>query len=565
MKKLISFLLAILICLGCLVPAFAEETADPTETTEAAQTTSADEEETAAPTADTSGDPMGPEAASEPEFEEDYYYSEAYYTSLESQYIRWKGDRGDNARYHRAYRQFYATDPDLTIVDHMVFKKHEKTRWSEAYYALLDYFDTDEAEALAWTLKIPSEVNGLPVSLRLYGDDDYADGFFYNCYSNDTVHEIILDEGFTGVASYAFTNFTALWTVKLPTTVTTVGYGAFQGCKNLRKIVGGENITTVRGLAFDGCAWLSSFPHMETLKVIEGNAFSGCAFKKLTLSGNVSLSGGDEDNYSAWSAFEGCRNLQKVTFLDGSKKKPLWIGHSTFKNCTALKTVVFPKKCSFVDIFDLAFSGCTALETVKNTDKLTGISRFGFENCISLKSIVLPAGIKSVSEDAFKGCKNLKAVELKSADIDLFGRKISSGWIYGADTRGEVSGNFVQLLPKTCTVYVVNKNMKTTVKNHGFKGKVQIKVDVKAPKTLKETKHMSTKQENSVRLQWSAVKNADGYRVYAVNAKTGKLTALKTVKAPTTCVTLKTTGKTFAVKAFRKIDGDVSWSKATTN
>ena len=546
MNKLISFFLAALLCLGCLVPAFAEETVE-------SEITTAAEEETTAAATDTSWDPQVP-SHDDPDFLEDEY------NSLQSQYVRWKSDRGENARYHRAYRQFYATDPDLTIISHMVFKKHEKTRWSEAYYALLDYFDTDEAEALAWTLRIPSKVNGLPVVLRLAGDDEYVDGCFYNGYSNDTVRKIILDEGFTYVDSFAFTNFTSLWSVRIPNSVTTVGYGAFQGCRNLRRITGGENITTVRGLAFDGCSWLASFPHMETLKTIEGNAFSGCAFKKLTLSGNVLLSVGDEDNYSAWSAFEGCRNLQKVTFLDASRKKPLCIDHSTFKDCTALKTVILPKKCSYVSIYDKAFSGCTALKTIKNTDKLTGISRYGFENCISLKSIVLPAGIKSVSEDAFKGCKALNTVELKSADIDLFGKKVESGWWYETDKHGWVTSNFVQFLPKTCTVYVVNKNMKTTVKNHGCKGTVKIKVDVKAPKTLK-----ATKQGSAVTLKWSKVKDADGYRLYAVNAKTGKLTKLKTVKAAVTSLTLKTGEKTFAVRAFKKIDGDVSWSTITKN
>ena len=545
MKKLISLFLAALLCFGCLVPVFAEETVE-------SETTTAAEETTAAAT-DTSWDPQVP-SSSDPDFLEDEY------NSLQSQYARWKDDRGDNARYHRAYRQFYATDPDLTIISHMVFKKHEKTRWSEAYYALLDYFDTDEAEALAWTLRIPSKVNDLPVVLRLAGDDEYVDGCFYNGYSNDTVRKIILDEGFTYVDSFAFTNFTSLWSVRIPKTVTTIGYGAFRGCRNLSRITGGEGITTVLGLAFDGCESLASFPHMETLKTIEGNAFSGCAFKKLTLSGNVLLSVGDEDNYSAWSAFEGCRNLQKVTFLDGSRKKPLCIDHSTFKDCTALQTVVLPKKCSYVDIFDLAFSGCTALETVKNTDKLTDISRYVFENCTSLESIVLPAGIKGVSEDAFVGCKSLKTVDIRSADIDLFSKTVSSGWTYGNDTRGEVTGNFVKFLPKTCTVYVVNKDMKLAVKAHGCKGKVQIKVAVGMPKTLK-----AEKKGKTYILKWSKVKNADGYRLYAVNAKTGKLTKLKTVTAPTTSVTLKTTGKTFAVKAFKKIDGDVSWSKITKN
>ena len=78
---------------------------------------------------------------------------------------------------------------------------------------------------------------------------------------------------------------------------------------------------------------------------------------------------------------------------------------------------------------------------------------------------------------------------------------------------------------------------------------------VKAPKTVK-----LTKQSGKVTLKWSKVKAADGYRVWSYNAKTGKYTKLATVKAGTTCVTLKTTATRFAVRAYRIIDKDVSWS-----
>lgn len=529
MNKLISFFLAILLCLSCLVPAFALDAAV--------------QEQNEAQDAETT-------AAADPEF------LEGEYNTLQSQYAEWKSDRGENARYHRAYRQFYATDPDLTIVGHMVFQKHEKKRWSEAYYALLDYFDTDEAEALAWTMRIPSEVNGLPVSLRIYGDDDYADGFFYNGYNNDTVRKIILDEGFTYVDSFAFTNFTSLWSVRIPKTVTTVGYGAFRGCRNLSRITGGEGITTVLGLAFSGCEKLASFPHMETLKTIEGDAFSGCGFKKLTLSGNAWLSCGDEDNYSAWRAFADNKKLTSVVFLDGSKKKNLVIGFSTFWGCTALKTVVFPKKCKEIVIEDNAFYGCTSLKWPGNPEKITEIWRFAFAGCTSLEHVMLPAGIKVVSEDAFKDCKNLKSLDLRSENIDLLSRRCDSGTSYQTDDYNGVSTNFVKFLPKTCTVYVANKDMKVTVKAHGCKGKVQIKVPVGMPKNIR-----AEKKGKNYTLKWSKVKNADGYRVYFY-PYTGKRT-YKNVRGGAAALTLKNFSPekyhSVAVKAFRVVDGDVSW------
>ena len=143
-----------------------------------------------------------------------------------------------------------------------------------------------------------------------------------------------------------------------------------------------------------------------------------------------------------------------------------------------------------------------------------------------------------------------------SKDTALFDKSFDPYILYWQDLPDlDVPSNFLLALPKSCTVLVVNKDMKDAVKAHRFKGTVKICVTVKAPKTVK-----LTKQSGKVTLKWSKVKAADGYRVWSYNAKTGKYTKLATVKAGTTCVTLKTTATRFAVRAYRIIDKDVSWS-----
>ena len=586
MKKLIALLLAGMVCAGCLLSAFATEpttaeataaqsttvrfdgtdhcVVDPPDeipeiTTTAAEVTTAPAEETTAPEpATAASDEVATETAQQPttipEFNEEGY--DEWYTSEAGNYARWKGRFDDRVRYKREFRKFYADDPELTIVDHLVLLKNEATRYSKASYTLLDYFDTDEAEAAATTLRLPCEIDGLPVNFYFYCDSDYSAGVYDSGYTNDTVTKVILEEGFTGVPMFAFSNFTALKTVKIPASATAVGISAFQGCKQLKKIVGAENVTTVCSSAFAGCEKLAAFPHMEKLKTIEGSAFADCAFKSLTLYGSAWLSGGDEDHYSAMSAFGDNKKLKSVTFTDGSKKKNLTLGFGTFMGCTALKTVTFPKKCGGILIEDLAFKGCAALKTLNNVGKLSSIWRFAFEGCTALESFTLPAGIHSVSQDAFKGCKGLRTMTILSSDIDLLSRSIDSGTTYGSDDWNGVSSNFVNMLPKKCTVYVPTKEMKLVVKAHGAKGKVLVQVPVAAPKKLS-----ASRKSDTVTLKWSKVKAADGYRLFLWNSKTKTFDKLKTVKAPTTTLTLKTAGKRFAVRAYRVVDGDVSWSK----
>ena len=533
MKKIISLLLALLLCLGCLMPAFAKDAAEPAGTTEAAKT---------------SEEPALPE-----------------------EYIRWAhgGPYTDRGTFDRSFRTWYTRDPDIEIVDHMVFFKAPKYSWrpDQYIYRLIDFFDSDETERTATSLNIPAVVNGFPITVVGYNQCSYTAAAPDPAFANDTVKKVTVAEGLLNVGEYTFRNFTALKSVKLPSTLRTIGRSAFENCVNLKKVTGAVNLENVQDAAFKNCKKLASFGSMECLLNIEGEAFSGCAFKTLTLSGFARIVGpnGDLDYYADSGAFKNCKKLESVTFLPGRKTSRLWIGGNAFQGCSALQSVTFPKKCGGVNILHRAFQDCTALTALNRTAKLQSIGSKAFARCTALESLLLPEGIEQVAEDAFKGCKNLKTIDLRSNDVDLFGRTYNlwGDYFYGSNATEEevgLSTNFVKKLPKKCTLFVVSLEMKQAAQLHDCTCKVKIEVDVNAPKALK-----ATQKGSAVTLKWSKVKDADGYRLYAVNAKTGQLTALKTVAAPTTSVTLKTGGKRFAVKAFRDVDGDTSWSKTITN
>ena len=318
---------------------------------------------------------------------------------------------------------------------------------------------------------------------------------------------------------------------------------------------GCEGLETVMSGAFAGCERLYAFENMDKLRSFEGAAFANTGFKTLTLAANVCLGGGDEDYYEVWRVFDGCKKLKKVTFLPGDEKSVVEIGNEAFRNCTALKTVVLPKQCGRITIGDYAFQNCAALQSIQNTDRLTTIERRVFEGCSSFQSLILPAGLQNGAYDTFRGC-SLKKLYIRSKDTKLFDGSYEAYWLYGEDISSFIDENFLKELPKTCTVYVVSKDMKYAVKSHGFKGTVKIQVPVSAPKTVK-----ATKQNGKVTISWTKVRLCDGYRVWAYDAKSGKYTKLATVKAGVTSVTVKSNAKQFAVRAYINEGGDVSWSK----
>ena len=77
------------------------------------------------------------------------------------------------------------------------------------------------------------------------------------------------------------------------------------------------------------------------------------------------------------------------------------IGSSAFKDCTALKSVIF---CDGVTILESQiFSGCSNLNSVHLPRTLERIQSAAFANCTSLTEIYIPNSVTYIADDAFEG------------------------------------------------------------------------------------------------------------------------------------------------------------------
>ena len=110
--------------------------------------------------------------------------------------------------------------------------------------------------------------------------------------------------------------------------------GAFEGCWNLRSVVfeHGSELAEIGNWAFSGCKSLKSICLPDNLRKIGTNVFNGCDNLVLTLpEGLTSIgekwfkgSGIKEVHIPASvqsigeGSFKECKNLQKVTFAEGS-------------------------------------------------------------------------------------------------------------------------------------------------------------------------------------------------------------------------------------------------------
>ena len=153
-------------------------------------------------------------------------------------------------------------------------------------------------------------------------------------------------------------------------------------------------IDTIDSGAFYGCSKLTSFSWPKGVKTIEYGAFSGTALTSVTIPSTVTTLGGGFDN---GGVFENCSKLTTVTINSTLISE---IGHDSFKNCTALKSIKIPSGVTVIGAY--AFSGCTALTTVDwGSSKVTRISDYAFADCSALTSLTLPTTLTTLGEYCF--------------------------------------------------------------------------------------------------------------------------------------------------------------------
>ena len=114
---------------------------------------------------------------------------------------------------------------------------------------------------------------------------EMGSGVFEACRN---LKKVVLSNALTVVPSYAFENCENLESINLPDSVTEIGEWAFYHCTALEKVAFSESLTTIGEMAFGECSKISSIRLPDSVKVIENEAFYECTgLKSLTLSTNL--------------------------------------------------------------------------------------------------------------------------------------------------------------------------------------------------------------------------------------------------------------------------------------
>lgn len=171
-------------------------------------------------------------------------------------------------------------------------------------------------------------------------------------------------------------------TYAIPSSVTSIGVGAFFYCQDLNAVTIPGSITSMGEEAFEECFNLTN----------------------ITISNGVTTIG--------QQAFQDCINLSSV-IIPGSVNT---IGFSAFMSCSGLTNITLDK--GIYDIGEQAFLGCTAVSSVGIPDSVAIIEEYAFYGCTNLSNIVISNGVISIGDAAFAGCE-LATVTVPSSATNI--------------------------------------------------------------------------------------------------------------------------------------------------
>ncbi|KAK8881142.1 hypothetical protein M9Y10_003872 [Tritrichomonas musculus] len=192
------------------------------------------------------------------------------------------------------------------------------------------------------------------------------------------ITSITIPSSVTSIGFQAFQSCKGITSLVIPSSVTSIGYQAFLGCKGITSLVIPSSVTSIGSSTFQECSGLTSLEISSSLTKIPNTAFSDCF-------GITSLIIPSSVTFIDYSAFENCYQITYLEMNHGLET----ISYNAFKNCSSILSLNIPS--SITSIGKYAFYKCSLLSSVKFFGtKEPEIGKYIFLDCNALEYIEVP-------------------------------------------------------------------------------------------------------------------------------------------------------------------------------
>ena len=221
---------------------------------------------------------------------------------------------------------------------------------------------------------------------------------------NNQIRTVVVEEGITDIAAYAFSRCDNLISVSLPDSMTAIREAMFIKCDNLSEVTLPKKLEVIGDNAFSGCMNLTRLTLPDTLTDIGVEAFSGVGITKFNLPQGVQRIG--EGAFTS-DIFTEIQLPESITDL----------GARAFQYCEKLKKITIPESIS--EIRDGTFLACSALKTVTLPQNLQRIGKDAFSNCKTLTEVDISASVTEIGKYAFYKCDKLNTVYIRGNEVSI--------------------------------------------------------------------------------------------------------------------------------------------------
>ncbi len=235
-----------------------------------------------------------------------------------------------------------------------------------------------------------------------------------NAFHNCGLTDLVIQEGVQTIGDYAFES-NSLQNLTLPSTIKSIGNGAFRYNNNLQSII----CNAVMPPALGDNAF-----NIEITSSIKVPMASIAAYRKAYgwkdfsnyYSGEVVADGITyhiDENGAMVAVAEAAlteANIPSAVEFEGNQYAVTKINDKAFSDNTNLTVVTLPD--GLVEIGEYAFSGCQNLESVALPESLTTFGYNAFGSCKSLKAVKIPSGVTAIPSSCFSECSSLESVTI---------------------------------------------------------------------------------------------------------------------------------------------------------